>query len=349
MTEATRVLDEAIEQASDPRVQARAHVEREFVRLETETSAGTAHARQVADTAMPTLARARDDDGLGRVWSLRALAAWTAGRVREADDAWSQAAGCARRAGDDRALYDALAWRATAAVLGPMPVDAAIELCTEVRAIVAASPVAVAWTMNPLAALHAMRCEFEAAERCLAQANETLTLLGHVDAAVSHHEAYVRLLAGRPDLAEVPLRAGIEKLASVSDGRLLGTTGALLAQALVAQGRRDEAADMCRLAADRAGDDDIVSQVIWRGAKARLLAAAGHGAEAETCAREAVALVRVTDLLSHHGDAMLDLAEVLRTCSRADEARAAVAAALELYEQKGNVAGGARARSLLAV
>ena len=56
---------------------------------------------------------------------------------------------------------------------------------------------------------------------------------------VSHHEALVRMLEGQPALAESPLRAGVEKLASMSDRGLLATTIAMLAQAVYAQGRLD--------------------------------------------------------------------------------------------------------------
>ena len=56
--------------------------------------------------------------------------------------------------------------------------------------------------------------------------------------------------------------------------------------------------------------------MIWRGVKAKILAHEGRCEDAETLARAAVALVAPTDLLSHHGDAMLDLAEVLRACGR---------------------------------
>jgi hypothetical protein len=41
---------------------------------------------------------------------------------------------------------------------------------------------------------------------------------------------------------------------------------------------------------------------------------------------------------------MLDLADVLTTCGRGAEAERAVAAALALYERKGNAAAAARAR-----
>jgi hypothetical protein len=86
--------------------------------------------------------------------------------------------------------------------------------------------------------------------------------------------------------------------------------------------------------------------VIWRGVAATALARQRRAAEAEALAREAVALVERTDLLSHHGDAMLDLAEVLRMCDRAADAEQATRAGIALYERKGNVAAAARARSL---
>jgi ATP/maltotriose-dependent transcriptional regulator MalT len=166
---------------------------------------------------------------------------------------------------------------------------------------------------------------------------------------VSHHEALVRLLAGRPVLAELPLRAGLERLTSMSDSGLLATTTAMLAQAVYAQGRLAEAKELCRVAADTAAADDIVTQVIWRGIEAKILAREGRCEDAESLAREAVALVEPTDLLSHRGDAMLDLAEVLRACSHADESDRASRTALSLYEQKRNAVGAARARSLLGL
>jgi tetratricopeptide (TPR) repeat protein len=200
--------------------------------------------------------------------------------------------------------------------------------------------------LNPLASLHAMQGEFELADELLVEANETLDQLGSMG-WVSHHEALVRLLEGEPALAEVPLRAGVEKLASMSDRGLLATTLAMLAQAVYAQGQLDEAAQLCRMAAGAGAAEDLVTQVIWRGVEAKVLARRGRPVEAENLAREAVALVAPTDLLSHHGDAMLDLAEVLRTLSRRDEYQGTVLAALSLYERKGNVIGAARARSLL--
>jgi class 3 adenylate cyclase/tetratricopeptide (TPR) repeat protein len=347
MTEATRVLDEAIAEAPEPRLEARAQIEREFVRLETDATAELTQSLHVADAVLPVLEREGDDHGQSRVWSLRAQVAWIAGRLAEADDAWREAADRARRAGHDRDLFGVLGWRATAAVLGPTPVDEAIRRCEEIAEIVAPSAVSVAWTHNALAVVHAMKGEFELADDFLRKANETLDQIGSLTSNVSHHEAFVRMLAGEPERAEAPLRLGLERLEPLTDSGLLATTAAMLAQAVYAQGRIREADELCERTAALVAPDDIVTQSLWRSVRAKVLARDGRAEEAVTLAREAVALIEATDLLSHRGDAMLDLAEVLRTCSRADESRGTVRTALALYESKGNVAAAARARSLL--
>jgi tetratricopeptide (TPR) repeat protein len=350
IADATRALDEAIERAREDRLRARAQVEREFIRLESESGAGVERSRAVADAALPVLERAGDEQGQSRAWSLRAQVAWIAGRIAEADHAWNAAGDCAGRAGNERDLFDVVRWRATAAMVGPTPVPAAIERCEQFLALVSASPVAVAWTRNALAVLRAMNGEHDVAAELVEAANETLDQLGTLSSKVSHHEALVRMLAGRPDLAEVPLRAGMQRLQPLADGGLLATTAALLAQAVCAQGRVAEADELCAAAAASAAAaaaDDIFTQVIRRGVRARVLAHAGRCDEAVRLAGEAIALVEPTDMLAHHGDALLDLAAVLRACGRAREARDATTAALALYDAKGSVAQAARARALL--
>jgi tetratricopeptide (TPR) repeat protein len=347
MTDAVRVLDEAIATAPEPWLQAHARIEREFVRLEIEPSGGTDHALVVVDEVLPVLERQGDDRGQYRAWSLRAQAAWNVGYVERADAAWDEAADCARRAGDERELFAILGWRATTAVFGRTPVDEAIARCERFRDRVSASPLAVAWAVNALAYLHAMRGALDLAETFLQQANETLHQLRSLHSTPSHIESLIRLLADQPALAEIALRADVEALAPMGAGGLLATTTALLAQAVFAQGRLAEADELCRDAAGAAPTDDILTHVIWRGVRAKILAAEGRCDQAEALAREAVALVQPTDLLSVHGDAMLDLAEVLRACGRTDDSDRAARTGLSLYENKGNVIGAARARSLI--
>ena len=144
--------------------------------------------------------------------------------------------------------------------------------------------------------------------------------------------------AGRHDRVEAALGPAVTKLEAMGGGALLATTSAMLAQALYELGRFDEARAHCDVAAAGAAEDDILTQVVWRGVLAKLLARAGDGERAEALARAAVALAEPTDLLTHKADAMLDLGEVLRLRSRGAEARAAVESGLALHARKGNVA-----------
>ena len=255
------------------------------------------------------LVREGDQAGQCRAWYLRAQAAWIAGRVGQADAAWCEAAVCARLAGDERELFRILGMRATAAVLGPTPVDEAIARCEGFRELVGASPVAAALMVNPLASLHAMRGEFELADGFLREANETLDQLGSLG-WVSHHER-----AGAPARGSarrwpsVPLREAVERLASMGDGELLATTLAMLAQAVYAQGQIDGGRAAVPDGGRRRRTRRHRDPSDLAGRHGEDPGRRGRAEEAEELARDAVALVAPTDLLSHRGDAMLDLAD----------------------------------------
>jgi hypothetical protein len=69
---------------------------------------------------------------------------------------------------------------------------------------------------------------------------------------------------------------------------------------------------------------------------------------AERLAREGVELAERTDFVNHSADARVDLAIVLSRLRRTDDAQAALAEALRLYERKGNVVAAERVRAQLA-
>ncbi len=92
----------------------------------------------------------------------------------------------------------------------------------------------------------------------------------------------------------------------------------------------------------------MATQVLWRQVQARVLADRGQHTDAETLAREAVAIIERTDGLNFQGDALSDLAEILTAAGREDEAAAALAEALERYERKRNLAMARRTRRRLA-
>jgi Flp pilus assembly protein TadD len=112
----------------------------------------------------------------------------------------------------------------------------------------------------------------------------------------------------------------------------------MLAQAVYEQDRVDDAAQLCEQAARSAPPEDLVTQVVWRGVQGKVLARREQFEDGESLAREAVALVEQTDLLTHHGDALLDLATVLRLAGRTADAESAFQAGCSLHERKGNTA-----------
>jgi tetratricopeptide (TPR) repeat protein len=151
----------------------------------------------------------------------------------------------------------------------------------------------------------------------------------------------VELSAGDYEAAERELRLGYEELAAVGHSAFLSTTAAFLAKPLYELGRHDEALAMTQASDDAASPDDIASQVIWRGTRAKVLAHRGEAGAAAELAQEAVDLLRETDLVNTRADAYSDLADTMRLLDRADEAAAARDRALELYEAKGNSASAA--------
>ena len=323
---------------------ARARVEQQFVRLQTHAGA-IDDVERVAEDGLRVFEQHADEMGQIRAWSLKAFSAWIGGQAAKADEAWRRGAEHARRAGERRELFEILDWRASAAVVGPTPVNEAIQLCLEIREQVRSSRVAMAETLQPLAVLHAMRGEFDVARSLVREGNAILEDVGRIySAGLSHHEAFVEMLAGQPDVAEDRLRRAYERLQEMGEKNFLATTVAMLAQAIYAQGRPEEAWRFCEASRGIAGDDDLSAQVIGRGTCAKILAGQGRGDEAEALAREAVELAASTDFLTHHGQAFLDLADVLQMNGRPEEAGSALVAGLELYERKGDLVSAERAR-----
>ena len=101
---------------------------------------------------------------------------------------------------------------------------------------------AVADVLQPLAGLHAMEGRFDEARALLAASDAAFEELGlTLSSAVSHHAAMVELLAGDPVAAERCLRKGYAALEEMGERAVLSTTAAFLGQALLAQGRDEEA------------------------------------------------------------------------------------------------------------
>jgi tetratricopeptide (TPR) repeat protein len=156
------------------------------------------------------------------------------------------------------------------------------------------------------------------------------------------------MLAGDPVAGENELRRDYDTLDRLGERNYITTVAALLAEALYRQGRYDDADTFATFSADVAAGDDLGTQVLWRGVRAKLIARDGRFDDAERLGREAVELSRRSDDPVLQADAVMDVAAVLRTAGRGDDAANAASDALRLYEGKGNVVSAALARALLA-
>jgi len=303
---------------------------------------------EVADEALAACQKLGDDYSLAQAWNLVGRVEGTVkGTIGTAEEAWRQALSFARR-GDYRAeLAESISWLMVSAVFGPLPVEDGIARCREFLALDGDDPTIRATCSVERAVLEAMRGDVDTARELLAEGRRTIEDSGlTLWAALNAQETYlVEHLAGTPGAASETLRASFTTLDEGGERAYLSSIAGFLAHALLAEGKLDEAEGFSRESEQAAGPDDVLSQVLWRTARAKILARRGEPEAAEALAREAVGIGEPTDLLGTRADALVDLAEVLVLAGRREDARAALDDASELYEQKRNRTALARAHA----
>jgi hypothetical protein len=133
--------------------------------------------------------------------------------------------------------------------------------------------------------------------------------------------AEIELLAGRPDESTAILRWAFGELQEMGASSVMSTVAAFLADALAIEGAREEAIHYSEISERHAADMDVLTQVMWRVARA-------NAANDLTLAREAVALSEPTDYIEIRARTLLAIGD-----------REAAAAE---YARKGNVAAVSR-------
>jgi len=279
-----------------------------------------------------------DDAGLARAWRRIAYAHQMRSQYGAAEAASEQALVHARKAGDSHEEARIIDGLCTSLLWGPAAASEAIKRCEEMLDWSRGSRVMAANIGISLAGLKGMRGDFDEARALAASARQTYRELGLrlAVAGLTQVSGPIEVLAGNLEAAEQELREGLEIMEPVGS---VGYQSALLADVLFRRGATDEAERLASIAEAESAVDNIAAQVVWRGVKARLDAD-------PRLAEEALEVADLTDDLNLRADALVNLAESLRLADASDLAADALQRAVQLYEQKGNVVGVARASKL---
>ncbi len=144
------------------------------------------------------------------------------------------------------------------------------------------------------------------------------------------------------------IRTACDALDAAGEKASFSTLAGFLANALYEIDELDEAYRYTELSFKAGSQDDLATQLLWRAARAEVLAAQGEYGEALRYANEAVAIAESTEALMWWCDARMARGEVYRLLGRNEEAAVDFARAAELYEEKEAPLYAARARRKLA-
>ena len=168
-------------------------------------------------------------------------------------------------------------------------------------------------------------------------------------AAIEAQGIDVELLAGDPKAAVAAGEESCRLHEELGNWSALSTAAGGTAQAYYELGRLDEAGRWAARSEELGAVDDATTQILWRQARAKVLARRGEQGEAERLAREAVAIAAETEMLNAQAEADADLGEVLMLAGDPDHATEAFERALARYERKENLVMAGRMRERLAV
>jgi class 3 adenylate cyclase/tetratricopeptide (TPR) repeat protein len=339
------ILSEALESGQE-QLRVRALVQRGLLRLFTDADVRADELIASAEEAIAVLSSNDDELGLARAWRLIEQAHYLARRAGPSTEAAERALVYARRARDEFEVKENIEWLAVGHALGPTPAPEAARRIDSLREDAKGDKFLEATLCSLRGSQTAMCGDAEGAEEAFTQARDALDERDlHRNAFFQIHLGLAEPLLANGHLLEREQRAACEELERLGEKTAYSSVAAMLARTLCAQGRHEEAEHYTRASEAAAHPNDVLSQIVWRSTRAKVLAGRNQFEAAEELALEAVAFAEQSDFLSNHGDALMDLAEVLRLAGRWSDAVDAFARARALYERKGNIVMAERART----
>jgi tetratricopeptide (TPR) repeat protein len=343
---AEEVLSEAIATGEESIV-LHARVQQALLRLFTKTSADVDELVAIANESIRAFDALGDELGQARSWRLLQQARYLERQSAASAEAAEHGLVHARRTDDPVEEGEILAWLGAAFFMGATPAPEAERRVRAHLDHVRGSRLGEALLLGCLAPLVAMQGRLDEGLEIGEDAGAIVDELGYFSqqlAVIPFHRGITYLLAGDTSAAERVLRASLGPLEAIRDTSNYCAIMAVLGRALNEQGRFAEAEETTHLSEQTAHLNDVFAHITWRPVRAKALAQRGELLEAERLAWEAIDFASASDFLNAHGDALLDLAEVLQLAGREADAAPAIEKALTVFVQKGNIVATDRAR-----
>jgi DNA-binding SARP family transcriptional activator/tetratricopeptide (TPR) repeat protein len=288
--------------------------------------------------------------GLADAWLLAGKLHFWDGEPPAAQKALERASAYARQSGNRRAQTRARGWLASTFSELPIPADAALSRVEQLLQEATGDPWAEARILKCLSVQYAYAGRFAEARAVGTRAWSVFAgSAAKLEwAAGAIPAGLMELIAGDPVAAERYLKEGYEAFRATGERAYLGTIAGVLAEALYAQGRLDEAHQMTEEAQAAAAPHDVDAQARWRATRAKLLARRGQFSTARRLAGQAVALVSATSYPMLLAETLVAKAEVSRLAGAHGQAATSLRAALQIYADRHVVALSEQTRTALA-
>ena len=300
---------------------------------------------------IPVFERFGDDLGLCRARRLEALIYWNEARAEAAGEAWDARPRTLALAGDRHLYNEILTWIASSLWFGPTPASEGIRRCEAMREEVRESPESEAAILRHLGGLHAIVGRFDACPTVARNEQRRLRRpRAHAQRGDLRERSRRRAARREPGCCREERCATdiarSRRWASAPSARRWPRPSGV---AILEQGRDEEAEDFAKLSAQLAANSDLLTQILWRGVRARVLArrAAVRGGRGARSRGRCASPKRPTSLTTGRTHW-----STYRRCSRppADATRLSPPRPkrCSLYELKGNMVAAAATQLRLA-
>jgi tetratricopeptide (TPR) repeat protein len=346
LIEAETVVEETVARATrsgDQLLSARAQVRLASVRMQTQGQQAHAQIRRGLEPLVTLFEGAEDHRGAADTLQLLGKLVTWAHDFEAGSDLHERGLRHARRVGDERRVAASIRYIVSDALWGPEHVESALARC---RAILdeTSNRRVQANCLIRIGGLEGLAGRFAAAREAVAQARVIMDDFGlrHLKAHSTDVAVLIELLAGNPEAAEREARAAYAVLEEMGDRTYQASEACLIAEALDAQGRSDEAEKWLEVheALRDPSDRDFAL-------RARIMARRGLLDDAERLARSALDQGSESPV-PNFTDPRFTLAEILARGGRSEEARQAAEQSLRRYQAKGIVPLVEKARAFLA-